>query len=150
MPPYTEPLALTHSWSLVQASERLDERRLFDALRPVPMRMLRGSIGRWHCDLASERLTWSDAMYDAFGFPRRSVVTRAEALARYAERSRDAVEQLRAHAIRHRRGFTIDVEISADGTTTRRGRVIAAPVFAPDGRAIAIEGAQLLLPRLGD
>ncbi|GAA3247691.1 hypothetical protein [Sphingomonas yabuuchiae] len=47
-------------------------------------------------------------------------------LALYRSESLSAVERLRAYAIRHRRGFTIDAQIQAPGGS-RWMRIVGAP-----------------------
>lgn len=133
----TEPLPLHHSWALADATQRLDLGRLADpatgrggsvALRDDPTR------GRWHCDLADGRLDWSDAVFALFGLTPDRAPTRDAVLPLYAERSRAAMERLRAYAIRHRRGFTLDVEILSADESRRWVRLSAAPVC--DGAAV--------------
>jgi len=55
------------------------------------------------------------------------------------------MERMRAHAIRHRCGFTLDVEISASAVgEARTVRLIAAPVCEGD-LAVRLHGLKLLL-----
>ena len=74
-----------------------------------------------------ERLTWSGGVYDIFGLPRGARVKRDEIVALYCEDWRAAMERLRAHAIKHRRGFTLDAEIRPVSGERRWMRLIAAP-----------------------
>ena len=86
--------------------------------------------GLWECNLDDSSLIWSGGVYDLFGLERRQRITRYEALAHYSEDSRAKLERLRAHAIRHGVGFTIDVDIrSAAVGQLRRVRIIGAPVY---------------------
>ena len=55
------------------------------------------------------------------------------------------MERLRAHAITHRRGFTLDVEIGPALARPRRVRLIAAPL-CEDGEVVALQGWKRLLP----
>lgn len=131
-----EPLPLHHTWPLTERAERLD--RLFeeDASR----------YGRWRCDFPGDVLTWSPEVYRLFGFPIGSLVTRRSAADCYIGGSRGAMDQLRTHAIAHRRGFTIDVEIApANGAPPLWIRLIAAPIHQ-NGRTIAIEGVKHAIP----
>ncbi|WP_245798584.1 hypothetical protein [Sphingopyxis flava] len=89
--------------------------------------MTHAGVGVWHCDLRGNRLTWSPTVYDLFGIPLGAKVSREDAVALYCEGSRAAMERLRAHAIEHRRGFTLDVEIGPARAQTRWIRLIAAP-----------------------
>ena len=142
----TEPLPLHHSWPLIGDGCRFDLGRLFQgagagAFDPGhAARLLRQRrVGHWQCDLADNSLTWSAEIHDLFGFPRGATVSRAEAAARYGELSRAAMERLRAYAIRHRRGFTLDAEISTAQGARRWMRLVAAPV-CEDGRVVALRG----------
>ena len=134
-PRSSDPSPLTHSWPLFERDRRfdlggdfrwsgealidpsLDERTLADQ-----------GLGVWECDLVDSRLSWSFGVYDLFGLPRGAAVSRDEALSLYAERSRAALERLRSHAIRHRRGFTLDVELRPADGSERWMRIVAAPV----------------------
>ena len=79
-----------------------------------------------------------------FGLPRGVQVSRDEAVALYCEESRAAMERLRAHAIKHRRGFTLDVEISPATGGRRWMRLIGAPV-CEGGRAVRLHGLKLIV-----
>jgi PAS domain-containing protein len=85
-------------------------------------------IGLWQCDLPDNRLSWTDGVFDLFGLPRGAALDRDEIAALYAEPSRSAMERLRAYAIKHRRGFTLDAEIVPVTGPSRWMRLIAAPV----------------------
>ncbi|MGC4251955.1 MAG: diguanylate cyclase [Sphingobium sp.] len=123
-----EPLPLHHSWPLHDLREHLAP---LTPDRDDPMLAERG-MGLWHCDLATEKLSWTAGIFDIFGLERRSEVTRAHAVSLYAPDSREAMERLRAYAIRYRRGFTLDVDIDrADGTRCAV-RLIAAPLIVDD------------------
>jgi hypothetical protein len=74
-------------------------------------------------------------------------VTRDETVALYCEGSRAAMEKLRAYAIKHRRGFTLDVEIKPAQAPQRWMRLIAAPVCRRPGRQIA--GSEVSCARKG-
>lgn len=141
----TEPLPLHHSWPLAGDGCRFDLGRLLDGdgkgmvdLRDAG-RLRRMGIGRWLCDLADDGLTWSPEVHDLFGFPRDAMVSRAEAAARYGEASRAAMERLRAYAIRHRRGFTLDAEIFTARGERRWMRLVTAPV-CDGGQVLALRG----------
>jgi len=54
------------------------------------------------------------------------------------------MERLRAHAIKHRRGFTLDVEINAVTDGRRWMRLIGAPVCEGD-RAVRLHGLKLIV-----
>ena len=100
--------------------------------------------GLWECNLETGDLIWSGGVYDIFGLPRGVQVSRDEAVALYCEESRAAMERLRAHAIKHRRGFTLDVEISPATGGRRWMRLIGAPVYK-GGRAVRLHGLKLIV-----
>ena len=140
----TEPLPLHHSWALTDVAQRLDLGRLAEETVPdasVASAPLDPRAGRWSCDLADNSLTWSPDIYRLFGFPDGVAPTRGATLALYAEPSRAAMERLRNHAIRHRRGFTLDIEISPIGARTRWLRLSAAPLVE-DKRVVALYGCK--------
>lgn len=148
--PHRYPLPLHHSWPLFERARHFDlgwvER---DGGRPPgtadtpsdlnPEVAAAMGIGTWHCDLLNDRLSWSDAVHDMFGLARGVAATRPYAVAQYCEGSRAAMERLRAHAIAHRRGFTLDVEIGPALARPRWVRLIAAPVCVGDA-VVALHG----------
>jgi PAS domain-containing protein len=101
--------------------------------------------GLWECDLTNETLTWSGGVYDIFGLPRGTVVSRSDALSLYSEDSRAKLERLRSHAIRHKRGFTLDIDIRAAAVgEARRVRLIGAPV-CQGGKVICLHGLKFMI-----
>jgi len=143
----TTPLPLHHSWPLFERGWRFDlgmlsgpeaQGRAGFAAPGVETLAAQG-IGRWACDLADNSLAWTDPVFDLFGLPRNASLARDETVALYREESRAAMERLRAYAIKHRRGFTIDVEIRAAGNRHRWMRLLAAPVCDGD-RVVRLEG----------
>src|SRR3546814_3131638 len=77
---------------------------------------------------------------------RGAPVARVDAVARYREGSRAAMERLRAHAITHRRGFTLDVEIGSTPACSRWIRLIAEPIC--EGEAVGgLRGLKCLIAR---
>jgi PAS domain-containing protein len=101
--------------------------------------------GYWECDLADNSLSWTGGIYDIFGLPRLARISRDDAAAFYVEESRAAMEKLRAHAIKHRRGFTLDAQVRAAATGERRWmRLVAAPV-CKGGRVTRLRGIKLIL-----
>lgn len=144
-PGLSDPSPLTHSWPLFERDHRFDLGGDFrwtgEAVdQALDERLLANqALGAWDCDLADNRLTWSPGVYDLFGLPRGASVSRDEALSLYAERSRAALDRLRAHAIRHRRGFTLDVELRPADGGHRWMRIVAAPVCAAY-QAVRLQG----------
>lgn len=141
-----DTLLLTNSWPLFEEGQQFDLGCLSDGCASEPVNLaldgktlaLHG-IGRWECDLADNALTWSEGVYDLFGLPRGVRLLRGDAVALYSERSRAAMERLRSHAIRHRRGFTLDAQILPARGDPRWMRLTAAPIC--DGeRVVRLHG----------
>lgn len=144
-------LALTHSWPLFEESRRFEIEHVLssvvtDAIDPIEIGKLGlHHAGCWECDLSDNSLIWSGGVYDLFGLPRGMKVTRDEAVSLYSEESRTSMERLRAYSIRHRQGFTLDVEIRPAIGGRRRMRLITSPI-CEDGRVIRLHGLKLLIP----
>jgi PAS domain-containing protein len=51
-------------------------------------------MGAWSCDLRTERLSWTPAVFDMFGLPRDRTVDRRDVVAMYAEPCRRMLERL--------------------------------------------------------
>ena len=138
----TEPLALHHSWPIFERGQRLNLGCVYDCetlagstVTAADRKALaRHGIGIWECDLSDNALTWSPEVYDLFGLPRDASPARAVSVSLYCEDSRAAMERLRAHAIAHRRGFTLDAEIRPAQGGRRWMRLVAAPVC--EGRRV--------------
>ena len=146
----TEPLALHHSWPIFEQARHFDLGSVLscavtDIVEPAWIGALGlHHAGLWEFDLSDNSLIWSGGVYDIFGLPRGVQVSRDEAVALYCEESRAAMERLRAHAIKHRRGFTLDVEISPATGGRRWMRLIGAPV-CEGGRAVRLHGLKLIV-----
>ncbi|MFS0736456.1 hypothetical protein ABC347_05345 [Sphingomonas sp. 1P06PA] len=144
-----EPLPINHSWPLFERDARFDHGMTFDLKALAEAQLGSGPahvppVGHWSCDLRDQSLSWTDAVYDIFGLPRGAPVKRSESVALYSEPSRAVMERLRAYAIRHRRGFTLDVALRPASGGTRWMRLIAAPVCV--GReVIRLEGIKRAL-----
>lgn len=126
---------LTHSWPLFERHRHFDLGCVLDEADGAPVgREPHGALlaaqgaGLWECDLRDDALTWTAGVFDIFGLPRDATLARDEIVALYAESSRAAMERLRAHAIKHRRGFTLDAEIVPATGPRKWMRLIAAPV----------------------
>lgn len=147
-----EPLPLYHSWPLLEREQRFGQGMILDppshgggTVRAAdPEALASRGIGLWQCDLSDDSLTWSPAVYDIFGLPRGAHVSRKDAVALYADDSAAAMERLRAYAIKHRRGFTLDAEIRPATGPARWMRLIAAPICA-DHRTVGLHGVKVRL-----
>ena len=130
-----EPLPLNHSWPHWEADTRFDGGQIDGPMLPISSE----APNRWACDLRDDTITWGNGVFALFGLPRDVAITRRDTLARYEDESRATMERLREHAIRHARGFTIDLRISPIGAAGRWMRLMAAPVLY-EGRVIALHG----------
>jgi hypothetical protein len=141
-----EPLPLHHSWPLYALRDHLAPVLLDDRIARDDDALAERGLGLWHCDLADNSLRWTAGVYDLFGLERGSAVPRPLAVSLYAADSRDPMERLRAYAIRHKRGFTLDVDIDqADGMGRCAMRLVAAPLLDGEGDVVALHGVKQLL-----
>ena len=68
-------------------------------------------IGAWECELATERLSWTQGVYDIFGYPASNPLRRADIVDLYIDESRRHMELARAEVIRSGAPVTLDTEI---------------------------------------
>jgi hypothetical protein len=143
---------VARSWPLLEQHRHFElgcilSSAVIDAIEPGAVGALAvHHAGLWECDLADNKLVWSGGVFDMFGLPRGTAVSREEAIGFYCEASRSAMERLRAHAIRWRCGFTIDVEIGPAVGERRWIRLIGAPVCDPEsGRVARLHGLKLIV-----
>ncbi|MGY2052784.1 putative bifunctional diguanylate cyclase/phosphodiesterase [Methylobacterium sp. JK268] len=116
-------------------TDALDRQRLLDRACAV------AGIGVWECDLATQDLRWSDAVYDLFELPRADAVTRAEIVRHYAPASLAAMETARARAIAEGGEFSLDAEIvTARGN--RRWMRLTGSVECDGPRRVRIFGTK--------
>lgn len=141
---------LEHSWPLWEQPRHFElglvlSSAVTDVLQPAVVGDLNlHHVGIWECDLSDNSLNWSGGVYDIFGLPRNSRISREEALALYCEESRTKMERLRSHSIKHRRGFTLDVEIKTIAGERRWMRLVGAP-DCTEGRAARLRGLKLII-----
>lgn len=101
--------------------------------------------GWWECDLKDDSLTWTAGVYEIFGLPQGSAVTRSEALGLYCEESRSAMERLRNWSVAHGEGFVLDARIRpSSGARERWMRLISVPECEA-GRCVRLNGLKLWL-----
>ena len=145
-----EPLVLKSSWPLWERPRHFELGHVLsslvtDALDPAAVGALAPHhAGLWECDLRDNSLVWSGGVYDIFGLPRGTSVLREQAVALYCEDSRARMERLRSYALKHRRGFTLDVEIRAAVGEHRWVRLIGLPVCA-GGKAVRLQGLKVVI-----
>ena len=151
---HTQPLPIHHSWPIYDRARHFELGQLHDydpglAIADAGRLIPRGAPqpGKWSCDIADNRLNWSGEVYRIFGLPVGAPVSRDEAVALYCEPSRAAMEKLRAYAIRHRRGFTLDAEIAPVTGARRWMRLIAAPV-CEGSEVVGLQGLKFLVPAM--
>ena len=68
-------------------------------------------IGAWECELATERLSWTQGVYDIFGYPQSNPLRRSSIVDLYIDESKRNMELARAEVIRSGRPVTLDTEI---------------------------------------
>ncbi|RJF85814.1 GGDEF domain-containing protein [Sphingomonas cavernae] len=105
---------LSHTWpipALIQTADALPDAAPFAPVADFEQMRSIAGFGAWECDLRDNGLRWTGEVFDLFGLPKEARVHRAEAVAIYDDESREAMELLRAYAIKHRRGFTVDVRL---------------------------------------
>jgi PAS domain-containing protein len=147
---YLDRIALEHTWPLFEQPRHFELGHVLncavtDLIQPLEVGALNlHHVGCWECDLSDNSLTWSGGVYDIFGLPRKKEITREESVAYYCEESRAKMERLRAHSIKHRRGFTLDIEIRSATGENRSVRLIAAPVCIAD-RTVRLRGLKLII-----
>lgn len=133
----TEPLPLHHSWPLWMA-DRFDLGRLIESETIGQSGPIVGPVdtlaNAWSCELAGQRLDWGAGVRRLFGYRGDYCPMREEVVTLYEEQSRAAMERLRNHAIRHRRGFTLDIAIRPVDGGRRWVRLVTMPVC--DGAAV--------------
>ena len=147
---YPDPIALDHSWPLWEQPRHFELGHVLscavtDIIQPFEVGALNlHHAGCWECDLSDNSLTWSGGVYDIFGLPRDMRITRENMVGYYCEDSRAKMERLRAYSIKHRRGFTLDIEIRSAIGENRWVRLVAAPVCIVD-RAVRLHGLKLII-----
>ena len=145
-----EPLVLANSWPLWERPRHFElglvlSSVVTDLVEPADVGGLAPHhAGLWECDLLDNSLVWSGGVYDIFGVPRGSTVHREQVVGLYCEESRAKMERLRSYSLKHRRGFTVDVEIRAAVGEHRWMRLIGVPVCA-GGKVVRLQGLKLAI-----
>lgn len=92
-------------------------------------------IGLWECDLATERLRWSEGVWNLFSLERGEEPVRHATVAHYVDASRAALEAVRSAAIARGQGFRMDATIIDARGRMRRMRIDAAiDISGPSAR----------------
>jgi PAS domain-containing protein len=114
-------------------------------LPDVAEKFAANEVGSWHCDLTDQdRLTWSERVYELFGFPAGSEVEREQAVARYEDHSRSVLDRVREFAIARKYGFILDAAIRPEGKANQWIRILAFPIIRDD-RVVALHGVKRAL-----
>ena len=146
-----EPRPLNRGWPLTERPRHFELGSILDDahddLADFAVRQALGTnrAGWWECDLSDDSLIWTAGVYEIFGLPVGSPLSRAETVALYTEGSRAAMERLRAWSIAHGQGFVLDAKIRpASGAPERWMRLIGAPGIE-GGRCVRLNGLKLWL-----
>ena len=99
------------------------------------------NMGAWECDLATERLTWTDGVYEIFDLPVGTPLKRARIVDLYCDESRHEMEILRAEVIRGGRSLAIDARIRTAHGALRWMR-LSIGVTQDAGRPVRLYGAK--------
>ena len=133
---FADDILGNHSWPIYEAGQRLPH-----LTRTSPGSLDAQGIGRWSCRLEDNMLRWSPAVYALFSLPQDQPLCRVRTLSLYAPESRDAMEALRDHAIRHQRGFTLDARIRRLNGEERWMRLSTVP-FVCERRVVRLVGTK--------
>src|SRR5579871_1948907 len=98
-------------------------------------------IGAWECELETERLTWTQGVYDIFGYPSGNPLRRASIVDLYVDESRRNMELARAEVIRSGRAVTLDTEIRT-WRGERRWMRLSIDTVGGAGRPLRIFGSK--------
>lgn len=98
-------------------------------------------IGAWECELETERLSWTQGVYDIFGYPVSNPLRRASIVDLYIDESRRNMELARAEVIRSGRPVTLDTEIRT-WRGEKRWMRLSIHAVREDGRPVRIFGSK--------
>lgn len=121
---------------------RIPGGRMAGSRRPSPGIPPVVGPGGFRCELADDALTWTDAVYDMFGYEPHRRLDRREVVLQYRGQSREELELVRSEAIRTASPFTLDAEIESVSGERRWIRIAALPEVR-HGRVTAIAGTKL-------
>lgn len=98
-------------------------------------------VGAWEYDLRQDRLNWTAGVYELFGLPPGVKLDRSAIVDMYHDDSRNKMEALRAHLLRHGGAFTLDAQIWTSSGTPRWMRLNAG-VMVENGLPIRLFGSK--------
>ncbi len=96
-------------------------------------------LGVWECDLATEKLNWSNGTYDLFDVARGTPLVRERTLGFYERESLKTLQRVRSRALKERKGFTLDAALVTPKGNQRWIRIHAA-IECPGHRPTKIFG----------
>lgn len=96
-------------------------------------------MAAWACDLRTEMLSWTPAVFDMFGLPSNKPLDRHETVAMYTEPSRLLLERLRSAAIASAGTFSLEAQIIRPDAEERWIRIRAA-TRVQHGHAVTLYG----------
>jgi diguanylate cyclase (GGDEF)-like protein len=109
--------------------------RLYEQAAPL------AGFGAWECHLPTQRLSWTDGVYDLFDIRRGTVVHRPSIVDLYRDRSRRTMERARSACISGGTGFALDCEILTTAGEARWMRLTGRVAFE-HGRAYRLFGSK--------
>ncbi|MBW7961720.1 sensor domain-containing diguanylate cyclase [Bradyrhizobium sp. BR 10261] len=98
-------------------------------------------IGAWECVLETERLSWTQGVYDIFDYPESNPLRRADIVDLYIDESRRHMELARAEVIRSGSPVTLDAEIRT-WRGERRWMRLSINAVHEGGRPVRIFGCK--------
>jgi PAS domain S-box-containing protein len=97
-------------------------------------------VGRWHFDLATQTITWSDELYRIFGFDRAKGLELERILERHPPAEREAIQKAMAEALKQRRGFETEATVLRGDDDVRRITIRAAVALDEKDEPTALFG----------
>jgi diguanylate cyclase (GGDEF)-like protein/PAS domain S-box-containing protein len=98
-------------------------------------------MGVWACDLRTDTISWTPAVFDIFGLPRDERVERRDTVDMYVEPFRVMLERVRSAAIASHGTFSLEAAIVRPNGEERWIRVKAA-TRVQNGRAATLYGVK--------
>ena len=141
----SDPLPLMHSWPLFECDQRIEHGLLLDGSPSTGDRddvAILGApdVGQWDVRFVERRIGLvRQRLRPCSACPAARCSIAGDALACYTEPSRAVMERLRSHAIRHRRGFTLDAHIRRSARRHAGCGLIAWPECI-DGKVVRLSG----------
>lgn len=97
------------------------------------------SIGCWRLDIATEKVVWSEGIYDIYGVPFGGTQNLDDALAYYEPEDRTRLEVALESAMRTGKPFDLELDLAPSSSSLKRVRAVGEPELE-DGRITALIG----------